>query len=97
MAIFLDLENLFGGYERTVSGVQIGKIIRNIERVVRSKGMGQQTATARAYANWGHAVRGNSNPRSALVDAFVMNAGQVLTAVPGSLGENPCSLVPRSP
>jgi len=53
LAIFLDMENLFGGYAGNVAGVQIGKVVRGIEQIVRSSGIGQQTATVRAYANWG--------------------------------------------
>ncbi len=58
MAIFLDLENLFGGYENNVTRVQIGKIVSGIEQIVRAKGVGGHTATARAYANWGRADMG---------------------------------------
>lgn len=54
VAIFLDLENLYGGHHNGVEGVPLGKVVREIERIVRDGGLGRRTATIRAYANWGH-------------------------------------------
>lgn len=55
VAIFLDMENLFGGYRADVTSVPIGSIVREVEKVVRDRGVGSLTALARAYANWGRA------------------------------------------
>lgn len=55
VAIFLDVENLFGGYHRDVTGVQLGKVVRGIEQIVRASGIGEKTALVRAYANWARA------------------------------------------
>lgn len=52
VAIFFDVENLFGGYRRDVTGVQLGKVVRTIEQIVRTSGIGGKTAMVRAYANW---------------------------------------------
>lgn len=52
VAIFLDVENLFGGYHRDVTGVQLGTVVRGIEQIVRTSGIGEKTAMVRAYANW---------------------------------------------
>lgn len=52
VAIFVDLENLFGGYGNDISGVPLAKVIRNIEAEVARSSLGGQTAVARAYANW---------------------------------------------
>jgi hypothetical protein len=54
VAIFLDLENMFGGHQNGVTGVPLGRVVREIERIVRNGGMGRRTATIRAYADWGH-------------------------------------------
>ena len=54
VAIFLDVENLFGGYHRDVTAVRFGEVIRGIEKIVRGSGIGGRTAVARAYANWAH-------------------------------------------
>jgi hypothetical protein len=55
VAIFLDMENLFGGYKNDVSSVPLARVVREIEEVVGKSGLGGQTAIARAYANWGRA------------------------------------------
>ncbi|MEO8219478.1 MAG: NYN domain-containing protein [Specibacter sp.] len=55
MAIFLDVENLFGGYHRDVTGVQLGKVVRGIEQILCASGIGEKTALVRAYANWARA------------------------------------------
>ena len=52
VAIFMDVENLFGGNHRDVTGVQLGKVVRGIEAIIRASGIGAKTATVRAYANW---------------------------------------------
>lgn len=54
VAIFLDLENMYGGHHNGVTGVPLGRVVREIERIVRNNGIGRRTATIRAYANWGH-------------------------------------------
>lgn len=53
VAIFLDMENLFGGYKNDVTSVPLARVVRDIERVVGETGLGGQTALAQAYANWG--------------------------------------------
>jgi uncharacterized LabA/DUF88 family protein len=55
VAIFLDMENLFGGYKNDVTSVPLATVVRDIEKVVRDTGLGGQTALTRAYANWGRA------------------------------------------
>lgn len=55
VAIFVDMENLFGGYGRDVTSVAIGPVIREIECIIREHDVGSLTATVRAYANWGRA------------------------------------------
>ena len=52
VAIFLDMENLFGGYAKNVATVPLAQIVRDIEAEVARSGLGGQTAVARAYANW---------------------------------------------
>jgi uncharacterized LabA/DUF88 family protein len=52
VAIFLDMENLFGGYGKDVSGVPLAAVVRDIEAEVGRTGLGGATALARAYANW---------------------------------------------
>ena len=52
VAIFLDMENLFGGYAKNVATVPLARIVRDIEAEVARSGLGGQTALARAYANW---------------------------------------------
>jgi len=53
VAIFLDMENLFGGYGNDVTSVPLATVVRAIEKVVGDTGLGGRTALARAYANWG--------------------------------------------
>lgn len=55
VAIFLDMENLFGGYKGDVTSVPIGSIVREVEKVVKDRAVGSLTALVRAYANWGRA------------------------------------------
>lgn len=52
VAIFVDMENLFGGYGNDVSTVPLATVVRDIEAEVARSGLGGQTALARAYANW---------------------------------------------
>lgn len=53
VAIFVDMENLFGGYKNDVTSVPIGAVVREIEELTQSLEVGGLTASARAYANWG--------------------------------------------
>ena len=55
VAIFLDMENLFGGYKNDVTSVPLATVVGDIEKVVGETGLGGQTALTRAYANWGRA------------------------------------------
>lgn len=52
VAIFLDMENLMGGYQKDVASVPIGSIVREVQNVVQSRGVGSLVALTRAYANW---------------------------------------------
>ncbi|WP_426226603.1 NYN domain-containing protein [Pseudarthrobacter sp. DSP2-3-2b1] len=52
VAIFLDMENLFGGYGNDVAAVPLAQVMRDIEAEVARSGLGGGTALARAYANW---------------------------------------------
>lgn len=54
MAVFIDLENLFGGYGGDVLGVPMSRLIRGIREEVTSLGISTGSATTRAYANWSH-------------------------------------------
>jgi uncharacterized LabA/DUF88 family protein len=53
VAVFLDLENLYGGASGNAASVPIAAVVTEIERLVRQSGVGSLTAVARAYANWG--------------------------------------------
>ncbi len=53
VAVFLDLENLYGGASGNAASVPMATVITEIERLVRQSGVGSLTAVARAYANWG--------------------------------------------
>lgn len=55
VAIFLDMENLFGGYKNDVTSVPLATVVRDIEKVVRDTDLGGRTALTRAYANWARA------------------------------------------
>ena len=55
VAVFIDMENLFGGAKGDVASVPIGTIVADVERLVRDLGVGSLTALVRAYANWGRA------------------------------------------
>lgn len=55
VAIFLDMENLFGGYKNDVTSVPLTTVVRDIEKIVGDTRLGGQTALTRAYANWGRA------------------------------------------
>jgi uncharacterized LabA/DUF88 family protein len=52
VAIFLDMENLFGGYGNDVTAVPLAQVMRDIEAEVVRSGLGGTIALARAYANW---------------------------------------------
>jgi uncharacterized LabA/DUF88 family protein len=47
------MENLMGGYQSDVDAVPIGSIVREVQEVVQSRGVGSLIALTRAYANWG--------------------------------------------
>ena len=53
IAVFIDLENLFGGYGADVSGVPLSRILSEIRAEVKTLAVGSLAATTRAYANWG--------------------------------------------
>jgi uncharacterized LabA/DUF88 family protein len=55
VAVFIDLENLFGGYAGGVSGVPMSRMLKEIEAKIEGLGFGYKAAATRAYANWGHA------------------------------------------
>ena len=55
VAVFIDMENLFGGAKGDVTSVPIGAIVADVERLVRDLGVGSLNALVRAYANWGRA------------------------------------------
>lgn len=52
VAVFLDLENLHGGYRNESAGVPLGLVVQQIEEIARASGIGKRTAMVRAYANW---------------------------------------------
>jgi len=54
MAVFIDLENLFGGYGRSITGVPLAAMVRAVQRKAHELGLSRGAATARAYANWTH-------------------------------------------
>ncbi len=58
VAVFLDMENLYGGVSGHPTSVPVGSIIKEVGRLVRDSGVGALTAVARAYANWGRAEMG---------------------------------------
>ena len=51
-AVFIDLENMFGGYSSDVSGVPLSRMLREIRQFVESLNIGSSAATTKAYANW---------------------------------------------
>ncbi|MBV1779109.1 NYN domain-containing protein [Paeniglutamicibacter sp. ABSL32-1] len=53
VAVFLDMENLVGGYASETTGLRLGALVAGIEDIVRESGVGSNTAVVRAYANWG--------------------------------------------
>lgn len=52
MAVFIDLENMFGGYNNGVSGVPLSRMLREIRQFVEGLEIGSSAATTKAYANW---------------------------------------------
>jgi len=69
IAVFIDLENMFGGYGRNVSGVPLSRMLREVHAFVESLEIGSGAATTRAYANW--TVTGMSNYRRELLESGV--------------------------
>ncbi len=58
VAVFLDMENLYGGVAGHPTSVPVGPIMKDISQLVRESGVGALTAVARAYANWGRVEMG---------------------------------------
>jgi len=54
VAMFIDLENLFGGYGRDVTAVPLAKLVAGIDGTLRTGGLGSGRAVTKAYANWSH-------------------------------------------
>jgi uncharacterized LabA/DUF88 family protein len=52
VAVFIDLENLFGGYFKDVGTVPLAAIVAQLRRLVDSRPEERRTTTIRAYANW---------------------------------------------
>ena len=52
VAVFIDLENMFGGYNNGVSGVPLSRMLREIRQFVEGLEIGSSAATTKAYANW---------------------------------------------
>ncbi|GAB3282038.1 hypothetical protein GCM10027449_23680 [Sinomonas notoginsengisoli] len=50
-AVFIDLENLFGGYSKDVGSVPLGAVATRLRSLIRDAG-GARTTTIKAYANW---------------------------------------------
>jgi len=69
IAVFIDLENMFGGYSRNVSGVPLSRMLREVHAFVENLEIGSGAATTRAYANW--TVAGMSNYRRELLESGV--------------------------
>lgn len=55
VAIFLDMENLFGGYGGLVATAPIRQLLNEIELVASGLGVMSAIAVKRAYANWSDA------------------------------------------
>ena len=51
-SVLIDMENLFGGYSGSVTGVPIRQILEEISLVTRSLEIHSKRAVTRAYANW---------------------------------------------
>ncbi|MHA7261827.1 NYN domain-containing protein [Arthrobacter sp. TMN-37] len=58
VAVFLDMENLYGGVSGHPTSVPVGLILKDIGRLVSDSRVGELTAVAKAYANWGRAEMG---------------------------------------
>jgi hypothetical protein len=50
-AVYIDLENLFGGYSKSVGSVPLAQIAQQLKRILASDA-GTRTTSIRAYANW---------------------------------------------
>jgi hypothetical protein len=51
-SVLIDMENLFGGYAGSVSGVPIRQILSEIDDITKSINIHCTRAVTRAYANW---------------------------------------------
>ncbi len=51
-AVYIDLENLFGGYAGSVQGVAVAAIIEQVARQGAELGYVSEIAVMKAYANW---------------------------------------------
>ncbi|WP_104201204.1 NYN domain-containing protein [Cryobacterium sp. Y29] len=69
VAVFIDLENMFGGYNNNVSGVPLSRMLREIRKFVEDLEIGSSAATTRAYANW--MVAGMSTYRREMLENAV--------------------------
>jgi hypothetical protein len=52
VAVFIDLENLFGGYAKDVGSVPLAAIMKQLTAVISPPGGVSRTTAVRAYANW---------------------------------------------
>ncbi len=69
IAVFIDMENLFGGYGGDdVGSLPLGSIMGDILDAVRALGVGSLVAVSRAYANW-------SNPSMAAYRREILEQG----------------------
>ncbi|MEC5185500.1 uncharacterized LabA/DUF88 family protein [Cryobacterium sp. MP_3.1] len=69
VAVFIDLENMFGGYNNGVSGVPLSRMLREIRQFVEGLEIGSSAATTKAYANW--MVAGMSTYRREMLENAV--------------------------
>ena len=69
VAVFIDLENMFGGYSNGVSGVPLSRMLREIRQFVEGLQIGSSAATTKAYANW--MVAGMSTYRREMLENAV--------------------------
>ncbi|MEY2848722.1 MAG: hypothetical protein RI885_1387 [Actinomycetota bacterium] len=69
IAVFIDMENLFGGYGgEAVGSLPLGSIMDDILGAVAELGVGSLVAVSRAYANW-------SNPAMAAYRRDILEQG----------------------
>ncbi|WBM79907.1 hypothetical protein KIV56_17340 [Cryobacterium breve] len=69
VAVFIDLENMFGGYNNDVSGVPLSRMLREIRHFIEDLQIGSSAATTKAYANW--MVAGMSTYRREMLENAV--------------------------